>query len=338
MYGLLQQKTPDYTVAKVHLGQKLFYENGLSVNRAMSCGSCHNPDMAFTDGYRRSKGTFADLHKRNAPSLVNVSTQRYLNWADPHVSSLEDQMTTPLFGNHPIEMGLDSTDVSTINTIASNREYRTLFLKAFPDEEEPVSWRNIKSSIAAFVSGINSYNSPYDRYLKGDTFAISEAAKQGKKLFFSHRFNCSSCHVAPVFGASNALPFAMQYHNKGLYHINGNYPAEDQGLYEVDKIPGNKGKFKTPSLRNLSFTSPYFHDGSVDTIGEAVQISLDGGRNVTVGDKRGDGRKNPYKSPLIKTIKATALEKQQLIAFLETLNDSTISVNSRFRKPDDKDL
>ena len=125
------------------------------------------------------------------------------------------------------------------------------------------------------------------------------------------------------------------YWNIGLYNVNdkGDYPPDDLGLFELTKKQEDMGRFRTPSLRNLGFTAPYFHDGSAETLSEVIDIYMRGGRNVTYGNFQGDGKLNPYKSKEIKTFSLSKTEKADLIDFLLCLNDSTLVSNPKYSNP-----
>lgn len=316
---------------KQELGHYLFFEKRLSVTGTKSCGSCHDPRFAFTDGYRKPPGVYADLHFRNTPSLINIAGQKYFNRANTDITSVYDQMDGPLFGIHPIEMGLSKTDTLLFSKLALEPIYQDLFQQAYPASETPISWDHIKEALTAYVQTLNSLESPYDHYLAGDLAAIDEAAKAGEKLFLSNRYQCASCHRPPYFGADSTMDPLQQFANIGLYnYAGGNYPFTDQGLYRITKRESDKGKFKIPSLRNLSFTAPYFHDGSAETLQEVLDVYEKGGREIGYGAWQGDGRRNPHKSKLINEIRMSVVERNQILAFLNSLNDNTLIHNKNF--------
>ncbi len=319
---------------KSEVGRYLFFDKRLSVTGTKSCAGCHDPVLAFTDGYRTPPGVYADLHFRNTPSLVNISSQNHFNWANPEITSLKVQMNSPLFGKRPVEMGLDSNNIQTLKILEKDSLYQTMFRKAFPEESDPFTWNNIKESLSAFVLSINNYSAPYDRYKQGDSTALSVSAKAGEKLFFSANYQCGSCHRPPVFGADSTMSVSDLYVNIGLYNyteiIN---PEDDMGLFHSTGVETDRGKFKIPSLRNLSLTAPYFHDGSARTLDEVLEVYRQGGRNITYGKKRGDGRKDPNKHPMINGIQMSGEEQQNLLDFLYSLNDFGITSRTDFQSP-----
>lgn len=315
-------------------GKLLFFDPVLSANNSKSCASCHNPQFAFTDRYKRTLGAFADMSTRNTQGLINVSANKFFNWADTSVTSLEQQMERPLFSHSVIEMGLQKYDPLVLEKLKKNKQYEILFKQSFPGDKEPVSWKNIKTAIAVYVASLQSMNAPYDLYKKGNRSAISKSSVRGEQLFFSSKLNCGSCHVPPFFGADSSLPVDQQYYNIGLYNLAGNnYANDDNGLFTVSKKETDKGKFRTPTLRNLLFTAPYFHDGSAETLEDALLVFEKGGRHIEKGIWLGDGRLNEYKSKLITGYTITAEEQTDLVNFLYSLTDSSVLSNPSFQNP-----
>ncbi len=328
------------SVAKIALGRRLFYEKRLSSTGDYACASCHQQAKAFTDGRVRAAGATGEALRRNTPSLANVAYMPRLTWADPGLDRLETQMRTPLFNRHPVELGLAGKEAAILKMFQADESYPAQFRAAFPAESSPVSLKNMRAAIAAFERTLVSFNSAYDRYREGnEPDAISAEAKQGEALFFSERLNCFQCHQWPLFsdsGKRGDLPFEdIAFHNIGLYHLDsaGAYPAEDTGLHDVTGQAGDMGRFRTPSLRNVAVTAPYFHDGSAATLDQVIEIYAAGGRNITTGPLAGDGRRNPHKSVFIRAFNLTPAEKLALIAFLNSLTDETFLTNPAFGPP-----
>ncbi|MGG9972815.1 MbnH family di-heme enzyme [Ferruginibacter sp. SUN002] len=320
------------------LGRYLFYDRRLSVNNSKSCGTCHNPNLAFTDGYKRSLGAYADLHQRNTQPLFNLSSFKYLTAADSTIHLTIQQMSNPLFNEHPKEMGVKGHEEEILKKIANDPLYIKLFADAFPDDKNIFNWNNIKLSISAFMQTIISNQSAYDRYIGGNKNALSSSQKNGMQLFFSNRLNCSSCHGGFNFSSPvviNAKKDTVYYFNTGLYNIDGKgaYPAYDMGLYQLTKNNTDMGRFRVPTLRNLAFTAPYFHDGSAADLGEVIDMYASGGRVISTGIYAGDGTKNPYKDPLVKGFPITESEKIDLLNFLQSLTDSSLINDVRFSNP-----
>ncbi|MFZ4057257.1 MAG: MbnH family di-heme enzyme [Ferruginibacter sp.] len=322
----------------IQLGRYLFYDRRLSVNNTKSCGTCHNPDLAFTDGYKRSLGAYADLHQRNTQPLFNLAYLKYLTAADSTIHTAIQQMNNPLFNTHPVEMGVQGNETLILNKIKSDALYQQLFKQAFSNDQTAFDWINIKKAISLFMYQIVSNQSAYDRYKSGDSTALSADQKIGMQLFFSPRLNCGSCHggfnfSTPTATSTNNNP--MHFYNIGLYNVGDKaaYPEYDQGLFAITHQPKDKGKFRVPTLRNLVFTAPYFHDGSAETLAEVIDVFEKGGRNITYGEFAGNGIANPHKDSLIKGFSLTAIERRRLLLFLESLTDSAMVLNANYRNP-----
>jgi cytochrome c peroxidase len=324
---------------KAALGRYLFYDRRLSVNNTKACASCHAQEFSFADNYNRSIGALGDLHRRNAKPLINIVFEKYLTAADSSIHFPETQINNPMFNEHPVEMGVSGNEEIILNRIKKDKYYNLQFKKAFPEAEEPVSFKNIQYNITSFIKTILSFNSAYDNYLfKKDNKAMSNEQLKGMKLFFSTELACSSCHGGINFSApsvKNTKGAAEFFFNTGLFNTDnhGGYPSYDQGLADITKNPADIGKYKVPLLRNLAFTAPYFHDGSAATLYDVLEVYESGGRNVLTGTYKGDGRNNPYKHPLIKGFKLNSQERKELISFLLSLSDSSVLKNPAYANP-----
>lgn len=332
------------SVAKVELGRHLFYDPRLSGNGLQSCGSCHQQDKAFTDGLPVAIGSTGELHPRNTQSLINVVYSPTLTWANPSLVSLEKQMEVPLFGEHPIELGInDANKASVIARFATDPLYQQLFAQAYPEQSAPIDLGNIEKAIAAFERSIVSGDSRYDQQLQGKA-SLSLAEIRGMNLFFGEKAECFHCHGSfnlndqVVHAASRSVD--RLFHNTGLYNLDGlgAYPAPNRGVFELTESPRDMGKFRAPSLRNVAVTAPYNHDGSTTTLDEVVANYANGGRVLTIGPLAGDGRSNPHKDDLIVRIDLTAAEQQDIVAFLKALTDEKLLVDPRFANPFATDL
>jgi cytochrome c peroxidase len=317
------------------LGQRLFFDTRLSFNNTKSCASCHDPKFAFSDSYRRSITATGDRTLHNAPSLVNVSEYSYFDWANPSVTGLLKQSDRPMFSLTPIELGITGHEEEILQRIRRDSVYAVLFPKSFPGKN-PFTIYVLKLALEAYVESIRSAASPYDRFIRGDSLALSTDAKKGMSLFLSNTLKCASCHPPPSF-TTNAVSENIDsvYFNTGLYNINnkGLYPSEDNGIRQVTGRAEDDGKFKIPSLRNVELTGPYTHDGSVNSLGEMIDIYQRGGRLINNGPWEGDGKLNPHKHKNIAGFPLSADEKRQLILFLDSLTDSTVLVNPKFQNP-----
>lgn len=315
------------SVEKVALGKQLFFDTRLSGTGEMSCGTCHEVAKSFTDAKTTPTGSTGQVVPRNSPSLANVGYYGTFTWFNPTLTTLEDQVVVPLFGENPVEMGVTGNEDAILGRLRDDQAMAEAFVAAFPDEDEPVSFGNVAKAIASFERTLISGDSPYDRYVAGDVSAMSEAALRGFDLFFSERLECYHCHsgvnFTTSFRSSLSQHAELDFHNTGLYNVGGTgaYPGESPGLFEFTGNVADHGKMRVPSLRNVALTAPYMHDGSLATLEEVIDTYAAGGRNVVDGPYAGDGRQSPNKSPLVRGFPITPEERADVIAFLEALTD-----------------
>ena len=242
------------TAAKVELGRHLFYDTRLSVNGQQACATCHKQELAFTDGRPVAVGATGEKHPRGAMSLVNVAYSSVLTWNNPSMKELERQALVPMFGEHPIELGLHMGD-GFPSTLRADATYQGLFARAFANEADPFTIANVTKAIACFERSIVSARSPYDRYhYDGEDGAVSEAAKRGEILFFSQPLACFRCHGGLNFSGDT-----------------GPDPEFHTGL-----DPKDPSKFKAPTLRNIALTAPYMHDGRLTALDDVLDHHADG--------------------------------------------------------------
>ena len=327
------------TAAKVELGQYLFYDTRLSVNGKSSCGTCHKQELAFTDGKPVGEGATGEKHSRGAMSLVNIAYSAALTWSNPELRELEQQARTPMFGEHPVELGLREGD-SLPTLLRADAKYREMFERAFPGTAaERFTVANVTKAIASFERSIISGRSPYDRYhYYREDDAISESAKRGETLFFNQHLSCFRCHGGFNFSGDSAgegRRREVEFHNTGLYNVPGklSYPAPNVGIFEFTKAPGDVGKFKAPTLRNIAVTAPYMHDGSIPTLEGVLDHYAAGGRTIASGPGAGVGHDNPNKDSLIGGFELSSQDRQDLIAFLQSLTDEAVLHDPRFANP-----
>jgi len=325
---------------KVELGRHLFYEKRLSITGGFSCASCHLQKLAFTDGKTVAVGATGENHPRNSMSLANIAYNPVFTWANPLMTNLENQSLVPIFGEHPVEMGMVGREKQILAMLRENENYQRLFRDAFSNEEDVINLSNLTKALAAFERTLISVNSPYDNYrFGGDANAISPAAKRGEKLFNSEKLECFHCHGGINFTDSvmhQKLAFQeIAFHNTGLYNIDGkgSYPPDNTGVYEITSYPPDMGRFKAPTLRNIALTAPYMHDGSIATLEEVIAHYQAGGRTILSGEFAGFGSKNPFKSNFISGFELTKSEKQDLLAFLQSLTDEKFIKNPAFSNP-----
>jgi cytochrome c peroxidase len=329
------------SAAKVELGRHLFYDQRLSADNSMSCASCHHQDKAFTDGRALSEGVTKEQGSRSAMSLANVAYLPVLTWANPHLTALEVQALVPLFGEHPVEMGMAGREKELFARLQADARYRELFANAFSAEASQgaqalYSLSTVTKALGSFQRSLLSFDSPYDRYqYGGQKDAISASAKRGEALFFGEKMECYHCHGGFTFTDNirhQKLPLAEQgFHNTGLYNLDGRgaYPANNIGISELTGNPDDMGQFRTPTLRNVALTAPYMHDGSIPTLQQVIREHYaQAGRagNTPVGP-------NPMRSSLIAGFEVSEQEVTDLVAFLNALTDKTFVQNPRHGNP-----
>jgi cytochrome c peroxidase len=324
---------------KFELGRHLFYDVRLSGNGTQSCASCHHQALAFSDGRAVSIGSTGEKHPRNAQALVNVAYNTTLTWANPILDSLEMQIQIPMFGEFPIELGITGHEDEVLTRLRADARYGPLFAAAFPHEADPINFTNIVYALASFTRGLVSFNAPYDHYVAGDADAMSESAKRGMALFLSERLECNHCHSGFNLSVSTTQAGATfdekPFFNTGLYNINGKgaYPPNNVGVMEVTNDPADMGRFRPPTLRNIALTAPYMHDGSLKTLEDVIAFYERGGRLISSGEHKGDGRLSPFKSGLVAGFELTPQERVDLLAFLNALTDQSFVSDPRFGNP-----
>lgn len=341
--GYPKPKVPEdnpMTDVKVELGRRLFYDVRLSGNETMSCASCHDQSLAFTDGFAVSTGSTGETTPRSSMSLVNVGYLSVYTWGNPLIGSLEEQALLPMFGELPVELGLAGLDAELIARVEAEPVYQELFPLAFPEKEDPFELDAIVKAIAAFQRTIISYRSPYDRYTYGgDPTALSDAALRGRELFFSEELECFHCHGGFNFSDSvsheGTVFTEVMFHNTGLYNIGGTgaYPPGNGGVFEITGVATDMGRMRAPTLRNVALTAPYMHDGSVATLDEALDHYMAGGRTIESGPYAGVGSDSPFKSDLVNGFELSPTERADVIAFLESLTDADLLTDPRWSDP-----
>jgi cytochrome c peroxidase len=258
-FGALPDKMPGAekdSSEMVILGERLFNEKKLSANGTQSCNSCHRIDakLGGVDNEATSLGAFGKRGGRNAPTVLNAGLQTAQFW-DGRAESLEHQAKGPIL--NPVEMAMES-DHFVIERLRKSAEYPPLFKKAFPDAKEPITYDNVARAIAAFERTLVTHDR-FDDFQKGNAKALSPAELKGLKIFVET--GCATCHSGPALGGNS-------FQKAGLIHP---WETTDLGREEVTKDESDKFKFKVPMLRNIALTSPYFHDGKVASLEEAVR-------------------------------------------------------------------
>lgn len=327
------------SAAKVELGRHLFYDKRLSGNGQLACAGCHVQRLAFTDGRALSRGSTGDRTARSAQHLANSAWHGTYTWANPALVTLERQMLVPLFGDAPVEMGVnDGNKARVLARFQQDKAAVARFQAAFPGDAVPVTLAHVIDAIAAFERTLISGNSRFDQYQRGEV-ALGPAEMRGKDLFFGEKAECYHCHGSFNFDDqvvhTRTREAELPFHNTGLYNVDGKgaYPASSQGTIEVTGKPEDMGRYRAPSLRNVAMTAPYMHDGSITTLAQVIATYAAGGRHVQRGPHAGDGRRNPWKSELIGQIRLTPREQADLLAFLKTLTDPQFLTDPRFGPP-----
>lgn len=326
---------------KVELGRHLFYDKRLSADSSMSCATCHRQDKAFTDGKARSEGIDGTLGGRSAMSLVNAGYLPVLTWMNPNLNSLEIQALIPIFGEHPVEMGMAGREKLLFERLKAEPRYRKLFTEAFPDEstrgdEALYSLSTVTKALAAFQRSLVSFGSAFDQYrYEGKTQALSASAKRGESLFFGEKMECYHCHGGLNFNDNiqhSRMPFPeLGFHNTGLYDIDGkgSYPKKNPGIIEITGLASDTGKFRTPTLRNIALTAPYMHDGSIPTLAEVIRSHYARAGRASMEY----GQPNPLRSEFLQGFEVTDQEVADLVVFLESLTDTAFIANPRHGDP-----
>jgi len=285
------------TPEKIQLGKQLYFDKRLSADGTIACVTCHAPDKGFSDGRPTSVGIRGQVGGRNAPVTINRLFSQDQFW-DGRAASLEEQALGPV--QNPIEMG--NTLDGMAATLSKIKGYQEQFKKVFGTD---VSKEGVANAIAAFERSLLCGNSAFDRFEAGDKKALSESAQRGLALFRG-KVNCAKCHTGFNFTDEG-------YHNIG---VGMDKPNPDLGRYNVTKLEVNRGASKTPTLRNIAASAPYFHDGSAKTLDEVIEFYAKG------------AVKNPHLSKEIKPLSLTAQEKGDLVSFLKSLSCPDLKVTA----------
>jgi len=258
IFGTLPTEAPNpanpVTEAKVELGRRLYYEKRLSKNQDISCNSCHQLDAGGVDGEATSPGHKGQRGGRNSPTVYNAALHTAQFW-DGRAADVEEQAKGPIL--NPIEMAIASEEVA-VEVIRSIPGYEPLFREAFPGESDPITYDNLARAIGAFERRLQT-SGPFDRFTAGDLEALDDAELDGLRTFIES--GCIACHSGPAIGGGS-------FQKLGLITP---YETEDLGREEVTGDPADRHVFKVPGLRNIAQTGPWFHDGSVESLPDAVR-------------------------------------------------------------------
>ncbi len=298
---LTVQKVPimDSLVA-IELGRHLFYDPILSRDSSISCSTCHQQQLAFTDGLKTSIGIKQQRVSRNSPTLVNFENQPLflLDGVNP---SLQAQTLVPIQEHKEFDFHI----LLVVERLKNSAFYTLLSKKAYGIEPNEYIYAH---SIATFEKTFVSNKSPFDQYRQGDKNALSESQKRGMNIF-TQKLYCTKCH----FG-NNFTNYSLT--NNGLYEA-----YADSGRMRLTELEQDRAIFKTPTLRNIGVTAPYMHNGSLPTLQEVIEHYATGGKN------------HKHKSEIIQPFTLTPKEKTDLINFLHSLTDQTFISNPDFSNP-----
>ncbi len=282
--------TPRET-AIVALGKQLFFDPRLSVDNSMSCASCHQPDKGWSDGEKTPLDRFGERIGRATPGLLNLQEHTVFMW-DGRAENLVDQVALPITSPREMNMDLDQLVLRLRAVPAYESEFSELY-------SDGVTARNIQHAIAGFEKTLVSGVSDFSEWVAGDERAMTVQQKQGFQLFTDpQKGNCVACHHPPGFTDNG-------FHNLGLENVQ--QESADLGRYNIRPVALLKGAFRTPGLKDIERTAPYFHDGSAATLESVMDYYIEGGRHRS------------GVSPNFKPLDITQQEKQALVAFLKAL-------------------
>ncbi len=317
------------TVEGVELGRMLFYETQLSADNSISCASCHQQELAFTDGQQFASGIGGATFRKNAMSLHNLLWVSHLNW-DGSASSLEAQAIMPL--TNSLEMGLTSVDEAVVR-LQDTEDYPQQFYRAFG--KDSITSENLLKALAQFQRTLISDDSKLDRYWRGE-YQPTELEVRGMDLFYTHPEpsqgirggNCGDCHLGPFTGG--AIDGFNGFHNNGL-ETDAGLPA---GLSAHSGNDFDRGKFRAPSLRNIALTAPYMHDGRFQTLEEVLEHYDE---HIQMSQTLDPLIRQASNEPIIQgepvKLHLKEDEKEAILAFLRMLTDSTFIQDERFSNP-----
>lgn len=285
--------------ARVDLGRHLFFDPRLSGEGNMSCGTCHHPGLGWSDGLPIAKGVKSMVLGRASPTIINSAYNTIMMW-DGRKKDLEEQAMGPMEAN--VEMNMDT--VKLFKWLNETPGYRKLFEAAYPGEA--INAASLSMAMAAFQRTVVMNDSPFDRWLAGDAKAMTAQQVSGFDIFLdANKGNCAACHSSPNFTDNG-------FHNIGLAAW-GN-PNPDMGRYAQKPVSKMKGAFKTPQLRGITLTAPYFHDGSAKTLKDVIALYDKGGIATSNID------------PNMKPLKLSEKDKEALLVFLQALTGTTPTI------------
>ncbi len=256
------------TTEKVLLGKTLYYDNRLSLNNTESCNTCHNLATFGVDNKPTSPGDNGKLGSRNSPTVLNAALHFVQFW-DGRMKDVEEQAGGPVM--NPVEMSMPD-EKEVMARLTKNEGYKKMFEAAFPDDKQPVSFTNMRNSIAAFERTLLT-PSKFDKFLGGDLSVLNDQELKGCKAFIET--GCTACHMGPLLGGNMFQKYPLFGTHKELTGST----VDDFGKMAATKTEADKYFFKVPSLRNIAETWPYLHDGSIKEMDKTIQIMAKGQLN-----------------------------------------------------------
>jgi cytochrome c peroxidase len=300
------------TAARIALGERLFFETRLSANNRRSCGSCHQPQKAFTDGERSPLSLDGNGRLlRNTPTLWNSSLQTR-QFYDARALTLETQLSDVLHNSDEMKGSLEESR----EWLQGDAQYASLFRLAYAGEAEPLTAYTIANAISSYVRSLTSLNSAFDRYLRGEEGALGQEAKQGFNLF-AGKAKCATCHFIPLFNGLVPPQFTeTEAEILGVPAEKGSRQLDkDEGKFRTTGAAVHRYAFKTPTLRNVALTAPYMHNGVYATLEEVIDFYNRGG-------EEGMSIPTPYQTLPSQPLKLSRKEQKALIRFLQALTDT----------------
>lgn len=327
------------TAARVDLGRHLFYDLRLSGNQTMSCATCHRQSLAFTDGVARPAGSTGALHPRNTQQLSNTGYHARLTWANTSMINLEVQAAVPITSESGpgtiVELGFTDEHLKRFRNDAM---YQTKFQQAYSSAN--IDLAHIQKALAAFQRTLLSFDSPYDRFVRGEA-GLSPAAVRGAAVFNGETAECFHCHGGFNFADSSVhsatVAETVVLHNNGLYSSDdyAGFGPGQLGLRDLTGLASDEGRFRAPSLRNIGFSFPYMHDGSItcdgafagdrvacagNALGKVIDHYQSGGKKNGLGQVHAN-----VDQTLIRPFTLTAQQRSDLIEFYWHLMTQVLS-------------
>ncbi len=313
------------TPKQVALGEMLFFDPVLSGDNSRACASCHLPEKAFTDGKKKSAAFGNEKEvQRNAPTIINSSLQASLFY-DGRVAFLEDQVTDVVLNKDEMHGNFEEA----VHKLNMSSEYTALFRESFEGQPDPVNEKAIKVALASYVRSKTSMNSPFDKYVRGDSASLTALEKDGFNLFMG-KAACGTCHFMPLFNGT--VPPAYQVSETEILGVPATNDTvdiqldQDMGKFNLYSKDLHKFAFKTPTVRNISLTAPYMHNGVYQTLEEVMDFYNKGGGE-------GMGLSVPHQTLAPEPLDLSEYEIKAIIAFMHALTDTTGLVGKPAKLP-----